>query len=762
MADESKCATNLIQNGDNGINSKRVSTTLTEVEGKPKKLPYPKSVFFIISNEFCERFNFYGMRTILALYLTDRLLFDQDKATLYYHAFAMLVYVTTIFGAIISDSWWGKFKTIMWLSIVYAIGSLAIAIGAIPTLTSTIGLSDEHSMTIGIGSTILGLLLISIGSGGIKPCVAAFGGDQFKLPAQAAQMATYFSLFYFSINAGSLISTAVTPVLRQDVRCFGGNDCFSLAFGVPGALMIASIIVFVFGRPLYKMIPPSENMVVKVSSCIKSAIVNKKKEKKVKARDHWLDYAEETHGQQLVSDVKILLKVLVLYIPLPLFWALFDQQGSRWTFQATRMNGDIGFYDVKPDQMQVINPLLILIFIPLYEAIFYPLLAKVGLKRPLQKLTSGGILAGVAFLLSALVEMELEKTYPVLPQAHEAQLRIFNGLGCDYTAITNITNHKHFTLKSMQMFQEKYINVDPNTPSIIKYAFTSTIDSNVDCPKQIQGEFILSGGTAKSYFVNGKIPAKGDLFIDNPDKSLSGNPSLRLLITTSKLRNILIRTKNGDFDSYKGNTDSRIRFDLPSDDYNIFIDNILVTTVELRQGSVYTILIREIAGGDKYIVSKNEIIPPNTLNMMWLLPQYIVMTLGEVMFSVTGLAFSYSQAPESMKSVLQAFWLLNVAFGNVVVMVIAVIKIKSQTYEFLLFAILMFVDMFIFMVLAYQYKSVDNQIVSETNTETEVTKTYSDDVQSTETVPVASVVPSNVTTAEIELNGQVNETFKKD
>lgn len=94
--------------------------------------------------------------------------------------------------------------------------------------------------------TILGLALVALGSGGIKPCVAAFGGDQFKMPEQAAQMATFFSIFYFAINSGSLISTTITPILRADVHCFGDNDCFSLAFGVPGMLMIVSI-----GKPDY-------------------------------------------------------------------------------------------------------------------------------------------------------------------------------------------------------------------------------------------------------------------------------------------------------------------------------------------------------------------------------------------------------------------------------------------------------------------------------------------------------------------------------
>lgn len=121
-------------------------------------------------------------------------------------------------------------RTITYLSVVYAIGSAVIAIGAIPTL----GLPASVM-------TVIGLLLIAVGTGGIKPCVSAFGGDQFKLPQQARQLETFFSLFYFAINAGSLISTSLTPVLREDVHCFGNNDCYSLAFGVPGALMIVSI-----------------------------------------------------------------------------------------------------------------------------------------------------------------------------------------------------------------------------------------------------------------------------------------------------------------------------------------------------------------------------------------------------------------------------------------------------------------------------------------------------------------------------------------
>lgn len=107
--------------------------------------------------------------------------------------------------------------------------------------TSDPGYIIKRTISIFRPFTIVALLLIAFGTGGIKPCVSAFGGDQFKLPEQTKYLGYFFSLFYFAINAGSLISTFLTPILRADIKCFGENDCYSLAFGVPGILMIVSI-----------------------------------------------------------------------------------------------------------------------------------------------------------------------------------------------------------------------------------------------------------------------------------------------------------------------------------------------------------------------------------------------------------------------------------------------------------------------------------------------------------------------------------------
>ncbi len=151
----------------------------------------------------------------------------------------------------------------------------------------------------------------------------------------------------------------------------------------------------------------------------------KNKEEK---HEHWIDFAGDKFDRQLIQDIKQVLRVLLLYVPIPVFWALFDQQvriichsiilrflylklspkGSRWTFQATRMDGTLGATTIKPDQLQIVNPLLILALVPVFESVIYPCFKKCGLLTPLQRIGAGGLLAGLAFVISGIVELQLE------------------------------------------------------------------------------------------------------------------------------------------------------------------------------------------------------------------------------------------------------------------------------------------------------------------------------------------------------------------
>ncbi|XP_017472601.1 PREDICTED: peptide transporter family 1-like [Rhagoletis zephyria] len=663
-------------------------SNVTEAEGQVKKRPYPKAVSFITGNELCQSFYIYGQRTILVLYLTHQLLYSDDDATAIYHICIMLTYFLCLFGAIISDSWLGKFKTISYLSLVYVVGAAVLAVGAVPPL-------NLPARTI----TFIGLALIALGSGGIRPCESAFGGDQFKLPEQVKQLTIFFSHLYFSRNVGALTATIVTPILRENVQCFGEQECYLLAFGAPAILMAVSLFIFVLGRPLYKIIPPAGNVVVLVSKTIGNAIATKWKEKKTNPREHWLDYADKKYDRQLIEDVKVLMRVLVLYLPLPVFWALFDQQGSRWTIQATRMDGDMGSWDIKPDQMQILNRVLVLLFIPLCELAFYPLIGLVGIRRPLQKLTLGGIFAGIAFIASGLLELQLEKTYPVLPSAGNAQLRVYNGELCDYSITTNLTNF-NFDVASLNMYKN---STDIGSEGFLYVRFDVTSKS-ASCDSFASQTFIFNSSTSHYLFLNSNNTAQPLVWgVDTISKPSRGYPLGRTLANVEPSRQIDWKNKKGAI-QHTEPANLRNITELKSGTYQILVDNVEIVSTYLKVGGIYTILINEDSSG-QYRNNVIVVTEPNSISIFWLIPQYVIMTLGEVMFSVTGLEFSYAQAPLTMKSVLQACWLLTVAFGNLIVVIIAELSLfDSQADEFFLFAGLMFVDMIIFIFVAYRYK----------------------------------------------------------
>lgn len=127
------------------------------------------------------------------------------------------------------------------------------------------------------------------------------------------------------------------------------------------------------------------------------------------------------------------MRVLFLYLPLPIFWALFDQQASRWTLQAIRMNGQLGNYTIKPDQIQVINPLLVILFIPVFDYLIYPFMNTIGLNKPLKRMVIGGLLAALSFGVCGFIQTQIEMEEPVLMLKNQNHLLLYNGLEDPYS-----------------------------------------------------------------------------------------------------------------------------------------------------------------------------------------------------------------------------------------------------------------------------------------------------------------------------------------
>uniref|UniRef100_A0A668S7C3 Solute carrier family 15 member 2 n=1 Tax=Oreochromis aureus TaxID=47969 RepID=A0A668S7C3_OREAU len=646
------------------------------------------SICFIVVNEFCERFSYYGMKALLTLYFLNYLKWDKDLSTAVYHAFSGLCYFTPILGAFIADSWLGKYKTIIYLSIVYVIGHVVKSVGAIPTVGST----ELH-----IALSMSGLILIALGTGGIKPCVAAFGGDQFG-EEHTTERQKFFSIFYMSINAGSFLSTIITPILRGDVQCFGG-DCYALAFGVPAALMVVALVVFIAGSSLYKRTPPQGNILWEVCNCIGFALKNRwNKSKHDSPRQHWLDWAEEKYSMRLIQEIKMVLRVLVLYIPLPMFWALFDQQGSRWTLQATRMN--LAF--VRPYLREMLNALLILVFVPIFDLIIYPLVRLCGLKiTPLRKMAMGMVFAALAFGAATLVEVNVVKTVVNPAPAGKCLLQVVNLAKEDVSLKAPGTD---LFLQSIKYLEDPpgYETV-PLSNGELNLEVTGVNGATFSATQKVEEK--------KAYSVIIYPDAAGityTLVEDHITKNEDGNPLLRFLNTQLEALNVTVGDKNFYMSSGYNVTHNKT---VQRGEYThaTCISNSGKTSKLnlglLDFGACYTVILTEEAG--EIVPHKIEDVKANNVHIAYQIPQYILITAGEVMFSITGLEFSYSQAPANMKSVLQAGWLLTVAFGNVIVLIVAEGAGLEQWIEFLLFACLLLGVCIIFSIMAHFYTYVD-------------------------------------------------------
>jgi POT family proton-dependent oligopeptide transporter len=319
----------------------------------------PPGVPWIIGNEAAERFSFYGMRTILVVFMAKYLhlmgnkmapAMSEAEAMELYHLFVGAVYFTPLLGALISDIWLGKYRTILWLSMLYCVGHACLA------CMGTVGLASWWLLA--------GLGFICLGAGGIKPCVSSNVGDQFG-PRNQHLLTKVYNWFYFSINFGSLFSTLLTPWLLE---WYGPH----WAFGVPGVLMALATLLFWMGRKKFSHIPPA-------------------------GVGFFTDLATR-------ESLAALGKLIPLFVFFAMFWSLYDQTASAWVFQAGQMDRHFLGIHWLESQVQAINPALILLFIPLFTYLIYPTVNRIFNLTPLRKIGIGFMLVTASFALTAVIQ----------------------------------------------------------------------------------------------------------------------------------------------------------------------------------------------------------------------------------------------------------------------------------------------------------------------------------------------------------------------
>jgi POT family proton-dependent oligopeptide transporter len=341
----------------------------------------PPGVPYIISSEAAERFSYYGMNSILVPFMTHQLLsragvldvMPEHEADGWYHLFVFVLYFLPLGGAFLADAVLGKYRTIFYISIVYCFGHLALAI--------------DHTRL----GLVIGLILIAIGAGGIKPCVSATVGDQFGATNQHL-LTRVFTWFYFAINIGSAFSTLLIPWLLEPYslspeqaaklpawlasalqRCHGPE----IAFGLPGVLMAIAAVTFWAGRKKFVHLPP---LGVK-------------------------RYVQEI----LEPENRAALGRLLILVPFAaMFWGLWQQNFSSWVVQAENLDRHLFGIEWLPAQIQTVNPIFILLMLPLFSYVVYPALQKVVRLTPLRKMGIGLFVTAAAFVIIALIQVRID------------------------------------------------------------------------------------------------------------------------------------------------------------------------------------------------------------------------------------------------------------------------------------------------------------------------------------------------------------------
>ncbi len=330
----------------------------------------PPGIKYIIGNEAAERFCFYGLRAILVIYMTQYLRnragelapMNENEANYWYHLFVASNYFFPMLGAIVADAFWGKYRTVFWISLVYCAGCVALA--ADPT---RLGL-------------FLGLGLIALGSGGIKPCVSSNVGDQFGSGNQHL-VSRAFGWFYFAVNFGSFFSISLVPVLLK--HCGPG-----VAFGLPAVLMFLATLIFFSGRYKFVHIPPKGSW--------------------SRPLETWEQFKSATFTRESMAAFG---RLAILFSFVAVFWSLWDQSGGEWVLQAEKMERHFSLFgwnfELLSSQLQAVNAIMILALIPVFQYGVYPALDRVWKLTPLRKIGLGIFTIGVSFLISAWIEGQL-------------------------------------------------------------------------------------------------------------------------------------------------------------------------------------------------------------------------------------------------------------------------------------------------------------------------------------------------------------------
>ncbi|KAF3931142.1 hypothetical protein ABW20_dc0109603 [Dactylellina cionopaga] len=365
----------------------------------------PWAVFLVAMVELCERFAYYGLSGPFNNYanysyhdptgLPGALGLGQAGATALTNFFQFWCYLTPILGAAVADQYLGKYRTIYWFSIIYMVGIVILFVSSLPS-------SIEAGLA--FGGLLIAMVVIGLGTGGIKANVAPLIAEQYTrtesfvktrpsgervVVEPSLTVQRIYMIFYLMINIGSL-STLVTTPLEKYVG-------FWAAYLLPLAMFIAGFIILISGRKKYIDRPPKGSVVTDSFKAIWIGISNGR-----------LDAAKPSRGRPhlpwddtFIDELKRALVACQVFLFFPIYWLVFNQMMNNFISQA----GQMELHGIPNDMLGNLDPITIIIFIPICDKYLYPYLRKLGIPfKPMTRIFWGFLLAGCAMAYAAFVQ----------------------------------------------------------------------------------------------------------------------------------------------------------------------------------------------------------------------------------------------------------------------------------------------------------------------------------------------------------------------
>ncbi|KAL9229470.1 hypothetical protein vseg_004933 [Gypsophila vaccaria] len=402
---------------------------------------------FILGTECCERLAYYGIAKNLVNYLTSNLHESNVSAARNVNAWAGTCYLTPLIGAYLADAYWGRYRTIAVFSTIYFIGMCTLSTSAlVPALkpAECVGSVCPAATTAQNAVFFAGLYLMSLGTGGIKPCVSSFGADQFDDtdPNERVKKGSFFNWFYFSINIGSLVSSSVIVWIQENVG-------WGIGFGIPALFMGVAITCFVSGTPLYRFQSPAGSPLTRMLQVIvasvrkrrlevpqESSLLNETQDKDstivgsrklehtegLKCLDKAATLSDsDMKGGELsnpwrlcsvtqVEELKILIRMLPIWATGIVFSAVYSQMATLFVEQGMVMDRTVGSFQIPAASLSIFDVVSVILWVPLYDRILNPAVQKfTGNEKGITDLQRMGIGLGISILAmvsAALVEIK--------------------------------------------------------------------------------------------------------------------------------------------------------------------------------------------------------------------------------------------------------------------------------------------------------------------------------------------------------------------